>query len=261
MRQHLRVIFSIAYVTLREIVRDKVLYNVVVLAILLFGAGYLASRITFVRQERLLLDFGATAMVVANLLMAAVLGAALLNREIERRTLHLALSRPIYRLQIIFGKFLGLSAVLLANTLITGGVLYVLLTWVAPQPSLFLDSFLQMVALNFLQAALIAGVAIFFSTFTTASLSATLAIGVFLIGTNVGQLEIMAARSLTFWGKFIPRTLALIFPNLNHFSYGSQLAYGLVASTHFMAIAVLYSVCYTLTFLCLGGFLIELREI
>src|SRR6185437_7550167 len=110
-----KVVWSVASVSFREIVRDKILYNILVIAVLLMGLGFLASRLTFVRPDQIVLDFGVSAVNLSLVAIAALIGASLLNREVERRTIFLALSRPISRFQFVAGKYVGLLLVLLLN--------------------------------------------------------------------------------------------------------------------------------------------------
>src|SRR3954451_1759967 len=90
---------AIAKVTFTEILRDKILYNVLFCAFLLFGMGLLTSRLTFIRPERVVLDFGLSAVNISCTMIAVFIGAGMIGREFERRTVHLALSHPISRAQ------------------------------------------------------------------------------------------------------------------------------------------------------------------
>ena len=51
-------IWTIAMNTLREAVRNKVLYALLFFAILIIGAGVVLSALSYVESERILQDFG-----------------------------------------------------------------------------------------------------------------------------------------------------------------------------------------------------------
>src|ERR1700688_738458 len=89
------VVPTVGWVTFREIIRDKILYNILVVSVLLLGLGFLASKMTFVRPDRVVLDFGVSAVGISSVAIAILIGAGMVNRELERRTIFLALSRPI----------------------------------------------------------------------------------------------------------------------------------------------------------------------
>ena len=84
MKIYLRAIFAIARVTFQEIILDKVLYNFVLFAFLLLGVSYLASQLTFLGQDRVILDFGMSAINLSCGVIAVFQGAAMFAREFER---------------------------------------------------------------------------------------------------------------------------------------------------------------------------------
>jgi hypothetical protein len=83
--------------------------------VFLLSFGFVASRLTFIRPERVILDLGLSAVALSCGMIAVFVGSGVLIKEYERRTVYLALVRPITRRQFIVGKFLGMGAVLLAN--------------------------------------------------------------------------------------------------------------------------------------------------
>ena len=190
-----RVVWSVAAVSFREIVRDKILYNILVIAVLLLGLGFLASRLTFVRPDRIVLDFGVSAVNLSLVAISAMIGASLINREVERRTMYLALSRPISRFQFVAGKYVGLCFVLMLNwLLVSGAFLAVLLLSGGVEAHSFSTTLFVALGLLLFQSLMMAAIAILFSTFSTTSLSAVLAIGVYLIGNNVSQIHGIAQK-------------------------------------------------------------------
>lgn len=261
MNRSLQIVWSVASVSFREIVREKILYNILVIAVLLLGLGFLASRMTYVRPDRIILDFGVTSVSLSLVAIAILVGASLLNREIERRTMFLALSRPISRYQFVIGKFTGLVMVLFVNWFLVSlmflGILYVSGGIAAGSftPTLFIA-----LGLLLFQCWMMAGVAIFFSTFSTTSLSAVLAIGIFLIGNNVSQIHTMA---LKIHAKAIAWLVDLIgfgIPNLEYFDLGTKVTYGLPVTIKFVLIAISYSLVACALLITLAGVLIHEKE-
>src|SRR5690242_7867937 len=95
---------AVSRVTFFEIIRDKVLYNIILCAFLLFGVGFLASRLMILDQQRVVLNFGVSALSISCTMIGTFTGAAMLAREFDRRTIFVALSRPISRFQFVLGK-------------------------------------------------------------------------------------------------------------------------------------------------------------
>lgn len=256
-----RVVWSVAAVTFREIVRDKILYNILVIAVLLLGLGFLASRLTFVRPDRVVLDFGVSAVNLSLVAISAMIGASLLNREVERRTMYLALSRPISRFQFVAGKYVGLCFVLILNwLLVSGSFLSVLLLSGGVEAHSFSTTLFAALGLLLFQSLMMAAIAILFSTFSTTSLSAVLAIGVYLIGNNVSQIYGIAQKVHSRIGSFSLEMLGFILPNLEHFNLGTKVTYGIDVPVKFVLLAVAYSLVVSTFAIVLAGVFIHKKE-
>src|SRR6516225_7004797 len=109
----------IAYIasnTFREAVRDRVLYNLIVFALLMSGAAVLVGQISIGIERLVVVNLGLTAISLFGMVIAIFIGIGLVSKEMERRTLYTVLSRPVRRWEFIVGKFLGLSATLVVNT-------------------------------------------------------------------------------------------------------------------------------------------------
>ena len=67
----LPVALAVGRVTLLEILRDKVLYNIIVCACLLLGVSFLATQLSVFRQSRVITNFGMTALSVSCAMIAS----------------------------------------------------------------------------------------------------------------------------------------------------------------------------------------------
>lgn len=255
------VVRAVGWVTLLDIVRDKVLYNFILFAGLLFGIGYLASRLTAVSPERVVLDFGLSAVMISCTMIAIFTGSGLLAKEFERRTIQVALSRPISKGQFILGKFVGLGAVIGLNwALLAASYLSILglsaLRFDAFTPILFTALFLIL-----LQSLVVASISIVFSTFSTTSLTVICSAGLYLIGANISQLRILAARAETPFARTSLKIIAAGLPNLEYFNLGTKVTYGLPVTPAFVSVSVIYGVVLVVLFLLIAGVLIRAREV
>jgi ABC-type transport system involved in multi-copper enzyme maturation permease subunit len=101
---------AIAGNTMREALRERLLYNLVIFAILLSVASLTISRLTLGEQFRIIADISTSSTQVFGILISVFVGVALVSREIDRRTAYAMLARPVSRADFILGKFLGLLA-------------------------------------------------------------------------------------------------------------------------------------------------------
>ena len=69
-----RVIGLVAYHVFKESVRDKVLYNLVLFAVLMIGASYLIGQLTAGQDVKIIKDLGLAASSVFGLFIAVFIG-------------------------------------------------------------------------------------------------------------------------------------------------------------------------------------------
>jgi ABC-2 type transport system permease protein len=133
-------IFIIAFYTLKEILRSKILLSVFFAGLLLIVMTFVATEFTYGVPERVALDFGMGMLSLSSLGISLFLGVTLLPKEIDSRTVYMMISRPVSRSSFIIGKITGLLAVQVINvsllsamTLfavkIMGGVINPLMIW------------------------------------------------------------------------------------------------------------------------------------
>lgn len=258
----MRVVRAIARVTFLEIVREKVLYNVLVAAILIFGIGLLAASCTYGSPERVVLDFGYAALSISSLLLATLMGGGLLGKEFERRTAWVALSHPISPFHFVLGKFLGLVQILAVNGLLLIAIYLLLL--VGQSESFGWKSlsftFVSALWLALVQSWVMAAIAIFFSSFSTTSLSVIFSLGVYLMGINSSQFRFLAAQVDSGASKVIFNGISAVLPNFEHFNLGLKLTYDLPIAGRFVGMSTLYGLLIILFCLILSGILVERKE-
>ena len=105
----------IAVNVFRDSVRDKVLYNLVLFAMLMIAASLLLGQLTAGQEVKIIKDLGLAAMSVFGLFIAMFIGIGLVSKEVERRSIYALLVKPISRPQFVIGKFCGLVLTLAVN--------------------------------------------------------------------------------------------------------------------------------------------------
>ena len=100
---------AIARNTFREAVRDRVLYNLILFALLLIGSAIFIGELSAGQEAKIVVDLGLSAMLLFGAFIAIFVGVGLVYKEIERRTLYAILSKPIGRGQFYDRKALDES--------------------------------------------------------------------------------------------------------------------------------------------------------
>jgi ABC-type transport system involved in multi-copper enzyme maturation permease subunit len=182
----------IAYNTFREAVRDRVLYNLVLFALLLMASALLFGQISVGIERIVLVNLGLTAVTAFGIIIAIFIGIGLVSKEIEKKTLYTVLSRPVRRWEFILGKFCGLVGTLVVNTFFMAvgffATLLLLLHGFHRPDAWVLLAFYFIV----LEIVIVTAVALLFSSFSSPLLSAVFALSVFVIGTFAEDLRAYA---------------------------------------------------------------------
>jgi Cu-processing system permease protein len=256
----MRALSAIAWVTLRELIKDKLLYNVVVVGALLVALSFLVSQMSFVKQERILIHLGLGSMQVTLAFLAILASSNLLPRELERRTLWVAVARPITRAHFVLGKLLGFWCFLGINWALLGTLLLSLLFgYRAADDAPLTQAFWIAVLLSFGQAWVLSTLATFFSTFSTAGMSSVFTTGLYIAGNNVTELKWLAEKIQVPLGKWILIGVSGVLPNLENFHLGTQAAYRLPVSWSYGLLALAGALAWTVT-LTLGSVWITQRK-
>ncbi len=243
-------IWAVALCTMREAVRDKLLYNLVAFALFLIGSTVLLSRLTLGDFHRLVLDVGLASINLFGVAIAIFVGVGLVSREIDRKTIYVVLSKTTPRWQFLLGKYLGLACTVAGNVAIMA-IGLVLVLWAMEIP--VQEALAGALVAICLELWILTAVALLCSTFTTATLSVICTLAVYLIGHSLGQLSALGAKLDTV-GRTIFTTMAYVVPDLERFNlkglviepqaFGLQdflmmLAYGLTYIGFLLALATL----------------------
>ena len=231
----------IAVNAFRESLRDKILYNLVLFAGLLIGLSVLLADLSITEHHKVIADMGLAAINLIGVIIAIFVGISLVNKEIERRTIYTIMARPISRAFFIMGKYLGLALTLFVNLAIMMAV-FLLTLWLYHVP--IQPSFFQAVALIFVEILVVTAIALFFSTFTSTTLSAIFTLGFYVIGHLTADLRSMVSNSGSSPIKSFVDLLYYLCPNLEMLNIKGQAAVGLAVAPEYLMLASLYGVLY-----------------
>jgi Cu-processing system permease protein len=242
-------ILSIARNAFREAVRDRVLYNLVLFVLLLTAAAIFLGDLSGGQERKIVVDLGLSALLLFGVFIAIFVGVGLVYKEIERRTVYAIFAKPVSRGEFLVGKFLGLCLTLLVNVMLMGlgislALLYVRRGWdpLALQiwPAIFLI---------YCELAILTGVALLFSSFSSPTLSALLTFFVFIIGHFSSDLKNLAASMGSVGARFFFQALYYLLPNLGNYSFITPAAHGQMPTPQSVAAAVLYALTYLILLL------------
>src|SRR5262249_13195470 len=103
---------AVALNTYREAVRARVLYGLLALALATSAYSLVVATLSLHQEARVVADVGAAAASLYAVLVAIVLGATSLHRELELKTVFPILTRQLRRHEYLVGKYLGMLVTL-----------------------------------------------------------------------------------------------------------------------------------------------------
>ncbi|MBA3464273.1 MAG: ABC transporter permease subunit [Deltaproteobacteria bacterium] len=221
-------IWAIALNTFREAARIRVLYGIIVLVV---GANLLSivlGEMATHEEARVARDVGLTGMSLFGSLTAIFLGVFLLYTEVQRRTIHAIVSKPIERWEFVVGKYLGMALVLSVLVAMFGIAMTGVL---AIQGVAISAAVLKAVVLAWFEVLTVAAIAIFFSSFSTPFMSGIFALAMWVIGRLTPDVE-AAARTASPWIRTLTRVTLEIVPDLHLFAISGRTLDGEHVSVH-----------------------------
>lgn len=113
----------VALNTYREAVRARILHGLFGLAVATACYSLVVGEFALRSAMRAVSNLGAASLSIYGIVVAVVLGATSLYRELELKTLFPILARPIRRTEYLVGKYLGILLTLFVFALANAGIL------------------------------------------------------------------------------------------------------------------------------------------
>jgi ABC-type transport system involved in multi-copper enzyme maturation permease subunit len=251
-------IWALAINTLREAVRNKLLYVLLFFAILLIGSGVFVSTLSYVESARILQDIGLGAIRLFGVAIAIFVGVNLIHMEVDRRTVQTILSKPLSRAEFLLGKYLGLVLAIwmqMALMILAFGAV----SWLggAPLGATHGAAFLLVGA----ELAVVVAIATLFSAFTTPMLSSFFSSGLWLAGNLSRDLRDIGAGSELESIRRITSGLYRVLPDLESFNLTLEAVHGLPIVASDIWLPLCYGAGYVTALLLCAVVVFERRDL
>lgn len=254
----MKILWIIALNTYREIIRDRILYGLIVFAVLLLGLSLILGQLSFAEQARISVNFGLVGIHLSAVISSIFIGSTLVSKEIEKQTILTLLAKPISRIQFLCGKFLGLT---LINLAIIGGLSSILVFIVKIQGWEYLNSnFYSALFGILLEGLLLLSVTIVFGMFTKPVLSICFSLGVYLIGHWLDDMAYFAQRSESQSFQWLSQITGIFIPNLEAFNWRSIVHTTAILPTSTIFNATLYGLSWGVLLMIFAAFLFRRRD-
>ena len=221
------IILTIAGATCKEAIRTRSFVFLLVIYTIAVCMSRVVGWISGTDGHVIATDLVFSFQNILGVLVAVATGTALVQAEIQQRTLYTVLSRPLARWQFVVGKFLGLCSALIvgqiAMILIVLSYLYIIgapVTW-------------HLVWAGFFTAELVcimAAVSLMWTSVSSPLLAAVLSLITYACGNAVHDLPQYINYIPEDWQRTLAVCLASLVPDLGAFNYRNEAVYGVPMS-------------------------------
>lgn len=228
---------AIAVYTWREGIRKKTLLGFLILSLfVIFGSTFITAFMTQATvvgdietqvETKMIKDICVTAISIFGILITIFISASVVPTELDNKVIYTVLSKPVKRYQYLFGKFLGVQLIVIAN-LVLMSILFMIALYLKERvfPTMLVWSSL----LTYFQFLIVSAFTFAISCTSTSSVLPTIA-GLFIyIGGNLTEyLRDTADRASSseqaldvFVGQ-LASVLSNVIPNLRSFDLREQI--------------------------------------
>lgn len=254
----MRPVWVLAVNTFKEVVRDRILYALIMFAILLIGLSLALGQLSFAEQARISANFGLSAIHLCAVILAIFIGSNLVYKEIEKKTILTILVRPISRLQFIMGKCLGLGMVIVMMVAGLSAVLMLVFWGLGVK----IDARFAVVVAGLLAESLILlGITLLFSMITKPLLVVCFSLGVFLIGHWQGSLDFFAQKADGGVLKPINWFVHYFVPDLERINWKDLVLYDQPLDLSTKAVSLGYALAWFAVCVTLATFLFKRKDV
>jgi len=266
-------IVALARITFLEGIRNRSVFGIGLFSLFILGLNVAVAGFFMREVGKVTVDMNLSAISLAGLLLVFFAGLNLMAKDIDKRTIHLVLSKPISRSEYVWGKFLGIQMFVMVSLLLLLGVscatILLLKTMYANYfvgfswPIFFIACFFI-----YLKLSLIVSIVVLFACVTTSSfVTLIFSFSVYIVGETIEEVlfylrSAAAAENLAISDSLrsVIDVVSYLVPNFSAFDFKVEAAHGLPLEMSRLALSFGYGALYLVLLLLLASFVFNRRE-
>jgi ABC-type transport system involved in multi-copper enzyme maturation permease subunit len=265
-------LWPIALITFKEGIRNRAIYGITLLAMLLFIANFVICGMIMQEVGKVAVDIALSSVSLSGLLLVLFVGINLMAKDLDKKTIYMVLSRPISRSEYIIGKFLGMT-LLIIFTMIFLGMFALLSIQLIKMgyPGYFLRFSWPMILLamffNTISLIMLSALAFLFASFASTSfITLIMTVIAYIIGMSLSDVKTLVETPGTSGIHPSAVTVKIVqaayylFPNLSIFDIKIHAAHAIPLSSSYFAWAVTYGVVYSALAITAAAIFFSRRE-
>lgn len=259
-------LFVIARATFNEAIRRRILMVLLIFALAMIGGSFaFSSFITSGTEAKLVTDMGLSAIQLFGVVISVVMAIVMIPAEVDRRTIHTILSKPVSRRSYVLGKFLGGVYTIGFNTLIMSLVFLAAIFFKVHRWDL-IAPLLTAILLWFMEFVLLMAIAVFLSVLVSPMVNAFLCICILVLGnltSYVQNLKTFASGSplVVAITKNVFTWIYNLVPNFQNFDITQKVAQGQNVPPFYVGHVVIWALLYVAFLLLMTMHFFSTKEV
>jgi len=248
----------IAANTFREALRKKTLYILLVVAFVAIGASKFFSFLAAQDELKMIKDVSFATIEFFGAILAIFTAIGALSGEIEKRTIYTLLAKPITRKNILLGKLVGQSLIILLNAILISLFFIGLLLSKKVVPDIEIYKSLILI---YVEILMIGAITLAVATFATDAFNIILSFFLFITGNLTIYYKQLLERTENVFFKVFGQIFYTVVPNYANFNIRDQVVLGANVSWRYIGQTTLYGLIYIAIATLIGIYFFQKREI
>ena len=244
--------------TMREAIRNKILYSIFLFACLITGISAVLGAASIGDTLKFVKDFSLFSISLFGVVTTVVLGVTLLSKELGKRTIYTILSKPVGRWEFLVGKYLGLFATLAIMLSVLGGALLFTL-WCFEGTVDW--SLIPVIGAMLLELSILLAAALLFSSIVvTPGLAGFFTAATFVAGRSAGLLSYFESPDQPEAMRSLMHAIYVVLPHLDRLYVADRVVSGIAVPGSYYLQMTLYAMAYSGLLLALSVAIFRRRE-
>lgn len=241
-----------------QLLRSRIYLNLLVAGVALVLSALVFNELAGGDGPRVLIDLGLAFIALVTSALAGIVVIVTVTREIETKQVHHVLARPVHRAEVVLGRFLTATLLVLTSTASLGALLAVIAE--INLPGTGVPVFGAAVFSSF-EPLIVAAIALVFGVGSSSTMSAVFTTTVFVLGRlTLALRELLDAGKLDVARPVLEGAYAIL-PHFFSFDLSTWARGDGPFDAAGVARAAAYGVCYAAALLAFASFRLHRRDL
>ncbi len=239
----MKTVLSLILFSIKENFKTKLYLVLLLFSLIMIFIGLLLTGLSgFEQPQRVLVDTGIAMIELFCILVVLLNSAGLLLQDIESKSIHLLLSKPVSRDKYVVSKYLGLLGVTIINVCVMA-VFHIIFLKISKW-SIDIGYFMTLTTI-ILKTSIITAISLFLVlTMTSQTAAVITSLLLWIAGHFLTELKFMIDKINILWVKILLKIIYYLIPNFQYFNIKDFFEEQYFVSQLSIGYSILYLISY-----------------